>query len=333
MWHVWTSVLCLQVAVCAVNSRELIVASPFAAPAAALSQEQPQPPKEAGEKPQVTPERKEGQTPGRPPIAGGRVAMGPQEEEIELPTGPMRIELFLITEERVRYEGEAPEQAAESSIRLHVKVTGERLAEMVGLGQLVIAEMIDDRGTVLASPEDIEPSDANATSPVKSSRRLLARGFVNRSARAKAPNREARKLNRVSGWVNIVYATDTEDILIDNPLQYVGGYLEHPRLEELDMKIRVIQPGEEINVRREGRGIGLQFEGGHKQIQQVEFFDAWLKPLFPRPRAAQTPDGQEYVYYGSVMGPTDADTQMLLTVFPEVEEEKIRFEFKDVELP
>jgi hypothetical protein len=345
MWHFWSSLICFQVALCAASWQEPTAVPPLAAPAIALSQQQPQPPEEIGEQPQATPEKGQQKGGRRRRSPGNRgIEMGPQEpsgpeepsaqrEEIEPPTGPMRVEPFLVTEERVRYVGEVPEQAAESSLRLHVKLTGERLGKMVGLGQLIIAEMVDDTGAVLASPEEIDPRDEKATSPIRSSDRLLARGFVNRSARTKAPSRAARKLSRVSGWVNVVYATETEDILIDNPLQYLGGYLEHPRLKELNMKIRVIQPGEEINVRREGRGIALQFEGGRKRIQQIEFFDAWLKPLYPRPRTVQTPDGEEYVYYGSVMGPIDADTQMLLTVYPEIEEEKVRFEFKDLELP
>jgi hypothetical protein len=333
MWHLLTFALCSQLLVGGATSPGLTAAPQFTTPDVAPLQEGAQPPAETGEKPQGAPQKPEGEEKGGPRIEGGRISMGPPEEEIELPTGPMRIELFMVSEERVRYEGEVPEQATESSIRLHVKLTGERLAEMVGLGHLVIEEMIDDTGAVLASRENLEPRDEKATSPVKSSKRLLARGFVNRSAQAKAPSRAARKLAKASGWVNIVYATKTEEILIDNPLQYEGGWLEHPRLKELGLKIRVITPGDEVNVRREGRGIALQFEESRKKIEQIEFFDAWLKPMYARSRTVQTPDGEEYTYYGTVMGAMDADTQMLLTVYPEIEEDRIRFEFKDVELP
>jgi len=333
MCYVWTFVLCFQLAVCGVSSLELAVVSPFATLDITPLLQQPQPPSEVGEKPQDAPKKEGSERRRGPAREGGQIATGPPEQEIKAPTGPMRVELFTVSEERVRYEGEAPEQAAESSIRLHVKLTGERLAEMVGIGHLVIEEMIDDTGAVLASPADIEPRDEEATTPIKSSRRLLAAGFINRAAQAKAPSRDARKLTKVSGWVSVIYATETEDILIDDPLQYEGGDLEHARLKELGMKIRVITPGDEVNVKREGRGIALQFEGSRKKIRQIEFLDAWLKPLYPRSRTVETPGGERYVYFGSVPRPMDADTQMLFTVYPEIEEEKIRFEFKDVELP
>jgi hypothetical protein len=293
-------------------------------------QEPPPPPSGAS---QDEPKERRGRNRGGRRMGGLQQQPAGPQEAIELPTGPMRIELFSVAEERIRFQADPPENAPKPKLRLRVTMTGERLPDMVGIGHLVIEEMIDDTGAVLASPADIEPRDREATTPVRISPRILARGSVDRIAEAKAPDRSAKKLTKVSGWVNAVYGKETEDLLIDNPLQYKGGYIKHPRLEELGMKIRVVEPGSEINEKRDGSGIALQYENCSKQIRRSSFFDAWMKPLYPRARRMETADGQEYVYYGVVVGEMDADSQMTLTIYPKIDEERVLFEFKDVELP
>ncbi len=259
---------------------------------------------------------------------------GQPEEQIKLPSGPMRLEPFLVSEMRVRYLREKGKNAPESTLRLQATLTGERLPKIVGLGHMVVENLVDDTGAVLVSPADVQERDRKAITPIRMSKRILKAGVIHRVAEVKAPSRAARKITRATGWVHVVYADEREDILIDNPLQYMGGLIDNPRLRELGIKVRVIKPGKEVGKKAKGAGIALEFpDQSRRRIENIQFFDAWMKPLYPRPRSVTPPEGKTYYYYQMQVGKMDADTQMLLTVYPEVEEEDVRFEFKDIELP
>ncbi len=256
------------------------------------------------------------------------------EEKIAPPTGPMRIEPFLLSETRIRYLKKKGKNAPESTLRLQVTLTGERLPKIVGMGHLIVDNMVDDTGAVLATPADVSNRDRNVISPVRMSKRILKSGVMHRVAEVKAPSRSATKISRATGWVHVVYADKREEILIDNPLQYLGGLIDNPRLNELGIKIRVLKPGKEVGKTKPGSGIALEFvDKSRRRIENIQFFDAWMKPLYPRPRAINPPEGKTYYYYQMQIGRMDSDTQMLVTVYPEVEEEDIHFEFKDIALP
>ena len=273
----------------------------------------------------------------RPAQAGaGQAAPARMEgppEPIKPPPGPMRVEPFNIIETRIRNLRNGGTLASRSNLRFQVLITGERLGEVVGLGNLIIEYMADDTGQVLASLDDYPESEREATSPIRISKRMLKRGLVQRVSEAKLPSRKATKLTEVRGWVNLVYATETEEIMIDNPLQYLGGYIEHPRLAELGLKIEVVKPDENIVKRAQRKGIALRFSDNLKHVRKVEFFDAWLKPLYPRQHNINPENGKPYIFYEPMVGQIDTDTQMLLTIYPKIEEQKLRFEFKDIELP
>lgn len=323
MWYLWIAVSCFQLAVCGSSWQGIAVTPRLAVPDGAMAQAQVPPPRRASVQQEGAAEEAEEAEEGEEEIPA----------EIQLPTGPMRMELASISETRVRSEGEPMRGMPEASLRLNVNLTGERLGEIVSLGHLVIEHMIDDTGAVLASPEDLEARDLESTSPVNMSKRVLARGFVTRIGEAKAPSRLARKLTKVSGWVNVVYATETEDILVDNPLKFLGGNIEHPRLAELGIKVRVVKPGNEAGEVHPEKGLGLMFDGSRKSVRNVRFFDAWMKPMYPRPRMVKTAEGKEYAYYAMVVGQVDEDMQILFTVYPQIEEARIPFTFENVELP
>ena len=115
----------------------------------------------------------------------------------------------------------------------------------------------------------------------------------------------------------------------------VGGLIDNPRLKALGIKIRVIKPGKELGRTKPGSGIALEFIAkSRRKIDKIEFFDAWMRPLYPRPRAVTPPEGgKTYYYYQMQVGRISSDTQMLLTVYPKIEEEDVHFAFKDLALP
>lgn len=321
MWYVWTAIVCFSMIVCQTGTAELVTTAELTTPQSPAQQAPLQ-------KRQARP--------------AGQAALNPQEpqgnqpatEEIELPTGPMRVEPWSVSETRSRYDSDPPPKPPKQALMLRAKLTGERLVHMVGRGEMIIAEMVDDTGTVLKTIADYDPRELKKTYSLKAGKRMLAAGYAGLTADAPVTSREAQKLVKVSGYVNVAYATEVKEITIDNPLQYLGGYLEHPQLKELNFKIKVIEPGGEAASMRELSGLALQYEGGtQRHLHKAEFFDAWLKPMYARDRAMETADGEEYLFFAVSVGKIDADTQMVLKFFPEVEEEKVPFEFKDLDLP
>lgn len=321
MLRILSSLICIQLCVTFVSAA--------AAGAGAPQQEQPKPAAKAA------PQKK-------PAHAGQRaMPMKPQaasEEEdiskIAPPPGPMRLLFHSLIETRIRAE-EGVEGVPPSTLRLTATVTGERLGEIVGVGGLVIEDMVDDTGKVLAKPEDVTDLDRTATQPVRVSARLLERGGFQRTKEIQAiSNRDAHKLSRAAGWVNIVYGGKIEEVLVDNPLQYTGGMIVNDRLKELGIEIQVVKLGPEaLTDDKLGDGVGLRFVSSRKQIRTVEFYDAWMRPVHPREREVTPKDGEPYAYFPFSVGQADADTQMILKVYDHVEVDKLRYEFKDIELP
>ena len=321
MWYAWTAVLCFSIAVCDAGAQGPAATSELATPPAKA----PQPP---------PPPRKPDPQPRLP---GGQEVEVPQDEEqpeIKLPTGPMRVEAWAISESRSRYDSDPPPKPPEPTLSLRIKLTGERLIHLASRGEPIIEEMVDDTGAVLKTLADHDPRELTKVYPLRAGKRMREAGFAGLNVNAPAPSRQARKLTKVRGYVNAVFAIETEEIMIDNPLQYLGGYLEHPRLQELDIKIKVVTPGEGAMDKHDVGGIALQFVGGaRKHLNKAEFFDGWLKPLYARERPMETPEGEEYLFYAVVVGKIDADTQMMVKFYPEIEEEKVTFELENIELP
>jgi hypothetical protein len=321
MWYIWTAVFCCSIAACEAVAQGPAARSELATPQAEAPQPPP-PPRKPDQQPLV-PEDEEVEGPeGEEPI------------EINLPTGPMRVEPWAISESRNRYDSDPPPKPPESTLNLRLKLTGERLVHLASRGEPIIEEMVDDTGAVLKTSADYEPRELTKVYPLRAGKRMRQAGYAGLNVTAPASSREARKLTKVRGYVNVVFAVDTDEIMIDNPLQYLGGYLQHPRLQELGIKIKVITPDEGAMEKHDVGGIALQFvDGARKHLNKAEFFDGWLKPLYARERPTETPEGEEYVFYAVVVGKIDADTQMLMKLYPQIEEEKITFELENIELP
>ena len=256
-----------------------------------------------------------------------------EAEEVKPPAGPMRLELNAIGESRVRYAGEVPPNAPPSALGIQMKLMGDRLDQIIGLGQLVIEEMVDDQGNAYVNPEDITEETRTAVAPNRAAATVVEQGFWPMQAETKAPPRTASILAKVKGFINVVYAVgEPEEILIDNPTQFREGFLEHPRLKELGIKIGVRAPGDESN-EAFGRGVAFDFGDFRKQVRRVEFYDGWMKPLYARERRMRGEDGQPLSFWGVSVGKLDEDSQMVLTFFPKTEQQTLTFELDDVELP
>lgn len=256
------------------------------------------------------------------------------EPTTSAPTGPMRMEPIVLYETRVWYGIEPPGGAGPTStLRLQVKLTGERLGEVVRSGPLVIEEAVDENGTSLVDAEAMGQHAREMTLPVNINARVLQQGFLPREASLNSPPRSSLKIARLRGYCNVVYADKAEQIVIENPLQYEGRNLEHPRLAELGIEIRVLKIGEEADEPGGGKGIAMKFTEGEEKIRASDFFDAWMKRMAIRARIGQTNTDKKYTYYATQVGRIDEDTQLILHVFPEIETARIPLMADELALP
>lgn len=250
------------------------------------------------------------------------------------PTGPMRVEMWGILDQRVSFIGDPIERAPTSAMRLLLKLTGEKVASIARSGRPVIEKMMDDKGTVLLDPSTYTDADKTATSPVSPAANVEQTGLIRLELMATTPAvRTATKISELKGYVNVVYGGPTEEITIDNPAQYAGGLIEHPRLKELGIAIRILKPAEEAIEPADNRGIAIKIEGNEEMVKNVDLYDEWMKRMSVRPRVSKTQKDESYYYY-SIMGALlSADCQLALTVYQGVTREKVQFDLKDIALP
>lgn len=249
------------------------------------------------------------------------------------PTGPMRLEMLRIIETRV-WTPDTPGPNETSGMRFQMKLTGERFAQIVRAGDLIIEKMVDDKGNDLIKPDSIKDRQKTATQKVTINPRALQQGYMPREQIMRVPARGATRIAEAEGYVNLVYGGETETINIRDPLQYEGQNVDHPRLKELGITCRILKLGEEADEPGDGRGIALKFTDGEDHIQNVGFNDAWYRRMNARPRAGKTTDEESrYAYYAIGGGRLDADCEMAITVYPKIERETVRFSLKDVALP
>jgi len=262
--------------------------------------------------------------------AGGEA----QQPAPAAPTGPMRLEPIVLYETRVWYGIEPPGGAGPTStLRLQVKLTGERLAQVVRSGPLVIEEAVDEHGNTLVDAEAMGQYAREMTLPVNVNARVLQQGFLPREANLVPPPRSSTKIARMRGYCNIVFADKSEQVVIENPLQYEGREVDHPRLKELGIELRVLKIGEEADEPGGGKGIAMKFTGGEEKVRAAELYDAWMKRMAVRARVGQTNNEKKYTYYAAQVGKIDEDTQLVLHVFPEIETARVSLMVDDLALP
>ena len=314
------------------NLITLIVSLPFLA---ILAPQQQPPPGSDPTKPQLPPYVREGggQTPPTPG-SGQPLAQPPAQQPAPPPTGPMRIEPFGIQDVRIAFFGQTPERPQEPRARFLFKLTGERILKVDRVGKLIIEEMVDDSGKTLVDPGVFNDRDRSSTNPVPASANIAQNGFVALDYTCTTPPlRNATKITKGKGYVNVVYGGPTEEITIDNPMQHVGKAIDHPRLKELGLTVRILKPGEESAEPADNRGIPIRIEAGDEMVKNIDMYDEWMKRMNIRPRMAKTQKDEPYFYYQVMGGIITPDCQLVLTVHKKIEREKVPFEIKDLALP
>lgn len=286
------------------------------------------PPTTQPSRPPVSPSG--GQT---PPITAQPTPAAPQPPPP--PTGPMRVEAFGIQDVRIAFFGQTPERPQEPRARFLFKLTGERIGKVDRSGKLIVEEMVDDTGKSLVDPSAFNERDRTSTNPLPATANVAQNGYVTLDYTCSTPPlRNATKISKAKGYVNLVYGGPTEEITIDNPMQHAGKpAVDHPRLKELGLTVRILKPGEESAEPADNRGIPVRLEAGDEMVKNIDLYDEWMKRMNIRPRPGKTQKDETYFYYQIMGGVLTNDCQLVLTVHKKIEREKIPFELKDLALP
>jgi hypothetical protein len=245
----------------------------------------------------------------------------------------MRVELVGVQEMRENYLDPQVDRPNRSRLRLGMLMAGARLAEVVKVGSVIFTEVIDDTGRSLIGPDTYSAEQRTAMSSVEVTPDMIRHGGLRLVGDLQHANRRAVTIAKMKGTVRVLYATQTEEITIVNPRQLAGSIIVHPRLKELGIEIRVMPKGDPRGVPPREMFISLQFLTKENHISGVEFCDAWMKPMPSRPRTMKTNDGEDCVVYQVSRGKLDVDSQMVIQVYPELEEAEIELDFSDVPLP
>ena len=247
--------------------------------------------------------------------------------------GPMRVELVGIQEMREAYLGPKVERPSRSQLTLGMVMAGARLKEVVKVGNVIFTEVVDETGKSLIGPDTYDEKKRTSLGPVQVTLEVIMRGGIRLVSKLEPTARNAATITKLKGTVRVLYATDMEEITIVNPRQLMGTIIVHPRLKELGIEIRVMPAGDPRGAPPQDRFIVLQVLTKENHVSGVEFQDAWMRRMATRPRLMKTNAGEDCMLYQVSRGNLDVDSQMVIQVYPELEEAQLEVEFNDVPLP
>jgi len=259
----------------------------------------------------------------------------PTTDELTPGVGPMRIELLRLQERRFKFfvvPVGAEATLPESDLGLFVRLAGRRTKHVHRIGRLIVTEVTDDTGQALSPMDQPTAEQEGWTRVVAGPEKLTGQGLT-LEARLKAPGRAATKLAKVRGWARVIYAKDSEEITINNPLQYEGKLIEHPRLRELGIEIKVLPRGSVPNVPNDDSHLVLQFLNHMEWLRAIDVQDAWMQNMRQRVNAVSTAEGETCYVYQLVNGRLSEETSLLIQAFPEVEDVRFPVELDNIELP
>lgn len=250
------------------------------------------------------------------------------EPAVTYDQGPLRGEVLALFDARYFFLEKSP-GSREPELRLQIRVAGAGIENTVRVGNIIFTEATDDTGRALVTPATY--TDEQKTEMRPPAERLKSSGML-LQAKLESPARAARTM-RLRGSVRVVMAPEKLEIAIDNPLQYVGKTIPNEQLKAVGVEVRVV-PAEELSEEQsQPNQLVLQIVKGGEKVQEVAFYDAWMKQMRPRERALNTKSGDSVKGYSMTSGTLDENTQMVLRVFPKTDEVSIPIELDSVPLP
>ncbi len=259
--------------------------------------------------------------------------VGPEPPPPTYDQGPMKATLLAMRDVRFFY-GEQPERAErESNFAMQFRVEGEKLGGISSYGNFILDVALTDTGESLVDAESISEEDRTFTRPNNIPIERLRTTGLTLVARCKSPPRQAQKLTSMKGSVRLVLASDTESVTIDNPFQYLNATVQHPRLNELGIEVRILKADTLEPAPPANRSVVLQLKANAAKVQSATFVDGWMRPVQSRESKAKTTGGEDCVVHTLDPQAINDDLQLVLEIHPEVEELLVKFEESDVTLP
>lgn len=217
---------------------------------------------------------------------------------------------------------------------MQLRIAGEKIDKAARVGHVIFDEAVDDTGQALIGPDTYTDEQKTETRPLNMpAERLRATGLL-LPARIGSPARSAKTLT-LRGHVRLILADEPVEVMIDDPLSYVGEVLEHPQLEKLGLRVRVVAPDQLAGDTNPppSRMLVLDFGDDEARIHGVTFHDAWMKPIRHRPRPVQTKDNRDVQAHVMAGGELDQNSQLVLQIFPEIEDKTVPITMEALELP
>ena len=258
------------------------------------------------------------------------------QPKIETPpsmaAGPMRVELTTIRERRSRNLIGDDNPSTATDMTLQFRLRGERLKEIARFGRPIFTQLSDSTGKALVAPAEYSDSERNYTGRQLALPNRLERAGLVFATRTLAPDRKADLIASIRGTIRVIYATRHESIYIDNPRQYQGKTIDHPRLREYGIEIFVLPAGEPSKAQIGPNDVALRFEKGEERIHNVLHCDPWLKQLRSRAMAMRDDQGRDCIVYKTEAELTE-EHSMVIEFYPVVDDVRVPIEFDDVKLP
>ena len=265
----------------------------------------------------------------------------PQEAPPQVPAptydqGPLRLEVMAMRE--LRFWASEPEfaerLAAQAQFNIQWRIRGERITQVVRLGNVILTELVDSTGQSLLDPNSIPETERTMTRALSPQQQAgLAKEGLIVQTRAKPSSRAAQKLNVIRGAIRLILADKTEKLTIADPLQFYGRTIEDPRLKELGIEIKIL-PAEELeNPRPANRSLLLQYVSKGDHIQSATFYDGAMKRVPAPDNQALTKSGATCLLFTFDAAPINNEWQLVLEVHPQIDEIQLPVVLENVDLP
>jgi hypothetical protein len=253
------------------------------------------------------------------------------EPAVTYDQGPLRSEVLAMFDARYFFLEQTP-GARQSELRLQMRFAGAGIENTVRVGNIIFTEATDDTGRALITPETYSEEQKTEMRPYNLPAERLKNSGLTLQTRLESPARAAHSF-RLRGSLRVVMAPEKVEITIDNPLQYVGKTIPNDQLKDVGLEIRVVPPDELSEEQTQSNQLVLQIVKGEEKIQEVAFYDGYMRQMRPRERALKTNSGDSVKSYTVTSGTLDDNTQMVLRVFPKTDEVSIPIELDSVPLP
>ncbi len=248
-------------------------------------------------------------------------------------TGPLRADIQAVYEPRIRLIEPVPGAPTTSELRMQFRLSGEAILKVARMGNLIFDEAVDDTGKSLIAADTYSPEDRTALRPINMPAERVRTTGLTFMARLSASARGAKAIRSLKGSMKLVVADAAETVTVENPIQFLGKTIDNKRLKELGVQIRIASPTEFEPAHATDKAMALQFQSRREQVKSMAFFDGSMKAVRHRESEATTKDGQKAALLQIAAGALTDETQLVLEVYPKLEDVTLPVELKDVELP